>query len=187
MATWRLFIAVELPDDVRRLLGSVVRELAATGADVKWSRPESMHLTLKFLGDTAEEEVANLARVLDAAAAAGRPHAATLGGLGAFPDLRRPRVLWIGLDEPSGELVALQKRIEEATRYLAEPDPRGFEGHLTLGRVRSSRRGRELSEMMQGYRLESKLAIPVREIVLIRSVLGRDGPTYTPLHRSRIG
>ena len=186
MSAIRLFIAVELPDDVQRLLGSGVHELAATRADVKWSRPGSMHLTLKFLGDTEEGEVPALEQALDAAAAASRPCMATLGSLGAFPDLRYPRVLWIGLDEPSGELVALQKRIEEATRYLVEPDPRGFESHLTLGRVRSNRHGRELAELMQGYRLESKLAIPVREIVLIRSVLDRSGPTYTPLHRSRI-
>jgi 2'-5' RNA ligase len=145
-----------------------------------------MHLTLKFLSDTAEEEVPNLARRLDAAAQAGRPCTATLGGLGAFPDLRRPRVLWVGLDEPSGELVALQKRVDEATRYLVEPDPRGFESHLTLGRIRSPRRQRELSDLLQSYRLTMKAPVPVREIVLIRSVLDRAGPTYTPLHRSRI-
>ncbi len=187
MADWRLFIAVELPDEVRRTLAGVVCDLSRAAADVKWSRPENLHLTLKFLGDTAEEEVPNLSRQLDVAAGAGRPCTATLGGLGAFPDLRRPRVLWVGLEEPSGELAALQKRVEEATRYLVEPDPRGFESHLTLGRMRSPRGQRELSERMQGYRLTAKAAVPVREIVLLRSVLDRSGPTYTPLHRSRLG
>jgi len=187
MADWRLFIAVALPEAARQVLAAVQRELAGSGADVKWSRPENTHLTLKFLGDTPQAEVPDLSAALDEAARAGRPCVARLGHVGAFPDVRRPRVLWVGLDEPTGELVALQKRVEQATAYLADADPRGWAAHLTLGRMRSGRGVQRLSELLQGYRLASAVEIPVREVVLIRSVLSRAGPAYTPLHRAAIG
>lgn len=184
MPDLRLFIAVELPDEARRLLAAVVRELAESRADVKWSHAENIHLTLKFLGDTSEEELPRLTAALDEAAAAVAAHAARLADVGAFPDLRRPRVIWVGLQESTGRLLALQKRVDEATTYLVAPDRRGFTPHLTLGRVRGSRNLRELSALAGGYRLASPAEIPVREIILIRSRLAPGGPTYTPLHRS---
>ena len=187
MAEWRLFIAVELPEAARQVLAAVQRELAESRADVKWSRPEAMHLTLKFLGDTPEGVVPNLSAALDEAAGASRACVARLGQVGAFPDVRRPRVVWVGLDEPTGELVALQKRVEQATAHLADPDRRGWTAHLTLGRTRSGRHVQRLADLLQGYCLDSSVAVPVREIVLSRSVLSREGPTYTPLHRAAIG
>jgi len=187
MADWRLFIAVELPEAARQVLAAVGRELAESRADVKWSRPDAMHLTLKFLGDTPESEVPNLSAALDEAAGASRACVARLGQVGAFPDVRRPRVIWVGLDEPTGELAALQKRIEQATAYLSAPDRRGWTAHLTLGRTRSGRHVQRLAELLQGYRLASAVDVPVRKVVLIRSVLSRAGPTYTPLHRAAIG
>ena len=187
VATWRLFIAVELPEAVRRVLSAVQRELATAGADVKWSRAETIHLTLKFLGDTAEGEVPRLAAALDAAAAAGHGVTARLDEVGAFPNVRRPRVIWVGLNEPTGELAALQKRVDEAARDLVAPDPRGFAAHLTLGRTRSGKNAARLAAMMEGYRLASAAEVPVREVVLMRSVLRPGGPIYTVLHRSSVG
>ncbi|NLX59923.1 MAG: RNA 2',3'-cyclic phosphodiesterase [Phycisphaerae bacterium] len=184
MADLRLFIAVELPEEVRRLLAAVERDLRQADADVSWSRPENMHLTLKFLGDTPEDFVGEIAAALDAAAAACPRHAATLGGVGAFPTVRRPRVVWVGLDEPTGRLAELQKAVDDVTADLVPPDPRGFTPHLTLGRVRSQRNAERLAGLVDGYRLTSAAAVPVNEIVLIRSELARSGPTYTPLHRS---
>ncbi len=187
MATLRLFIAAPLPEGVRKVMSAVQRELAEAGAPVKWSRVENLHLTLKFLGDTPEEEVPKLSAALDGAAAASQPHEARLGVVGAFPNVRRPRVLWVGLEEPTGELVALQQRVEQVTRYLVEPDPRGFSAHLTLGRVKGRKNLRRLSELVEGYHLDSAETISVRSVELIRSQLGRGGPTYTTLHRSTLG
>ncbi|MBN2583823.1 MAG: RNA 2',3'-cyclic phosphodiesterase [Planctomycetes bacterium] len=184
MADLRLFIAVELPEAAQRLLAAVARELRQADADVKWSRPENMHLTLKFLGDTPEEFVDEVSSSLDAAATGCPRHTATMSEIGAFPNPRRPRVVWVGLDEPTGRLAALQKAVDEATSDLVPPDPRGFTAHLTLGRVRSGRNVERLAQLMNGYRLTSPVEVPVNEIVLIRSELSRSGPTYTPLHRS---
>ena len=187
MADLRLFIAVELSREVRELLAAVQRDLAAGGADVKWSAPENIHLTLKFLGDTPEAEVTKLSAALDEAAAGCSAHVARLSEVGAFPDARRPRTIWVGLDEPTGQLAALQKSVERVTGYLVPPDPRGFTPHLTLGRTRSGRNVRQLSAMLDGYRLTTLLEVPVAEVLLIRSVLGRGGPAYTTLHRSPLG
>jgi len=143
-----------------------------------------MHLTLKFLGDTPEDLGGEIAVALDAATAACPRHAAMLGGVGAFPTVRRPRVVWVGLDEPTGRLVELQKAVDDVTADLVPPDPRGFTPHLTLGRVRSQRNAERLARLLDGSRMASAAAVPVNEIVLIRSELSRGGPTYTPLHRS---
>jgi RNA 2',3'-cyclic 3'-phosphodiesterase len=184
MANWRLFIAIELPPPVRDVLAAVQRELAAAGADVKWSPPENIHLTLKFLGDTPDSEIRQLAETLNVVARQGAAHLCRLGNVGAFPDMRRPRVIWVGLDEPTGELVALQQRIDEATADLVGSDPRGFTPHLTLGRTRSGRNAEGLAAMLDGYQFTSQLDIPVSEVLLMSSVLGRGGPTYATLHRS---
>ncbi len=186
MADLRLFIAVELPDAARELLAAVQRELRQADAQVKWSKPENIHLTLKFLGDTPQGSASDLSAALDEAAARHPAHTARVAEVGAFPNTRRPRVIWVGLDEPTGQLLALQRNVDEATSYLVEPDTRGFAAHLTLGRVtvKGGRNLGQLSGLMDGYRLASSVDIPVNEIVLIRSQLSRSGPTYTPLHRS---
>ena len=187
MSLWRLFIAVPLPEAALEILAAVQRDLAASGADVKWVAPANLHLTLKFLGDTPEEAVGDLSAALDEAAAASFPHAARLAQVGAFPNAHRPRVVWVGLDEPSGELLRLQQRVNQATSYHTPPDPRGFSAHLTVGRVRSGKNLVRLTALLEGYRLQSKLDIPVKEIVLIRSVLAPSGPSYTDLHASPLG
>lgn len=189
MADWRLFIAVELPSTVIEQLEAVQRELRATGADVKWTRPEQMHLTLKFLGDMPEELAPDLSALLSEAAEAGMPAVGRLGGLGAFPNLKRPRVVWAALEEPTGELAKLQARIEQALSGLVEPDGRPWSPHLTLGRTRSGRNVQRLAEMIESYRLAggAVLEVPIREAVLFRSQLRREGPLYTPVARAAIG
>ncbi|NIA21046.1 MAG: RNA 2',3'-cyclic phosphodiesterase [Anaerolineaceae bacterium] len=188
MADLRLFIAVELPDAAKELLAAVQRELQQADARVKWSRPENIHLTLKFLGDTPEEFLDDLSAALDEAAAGHAAHTARVAQVGAFPNVRRPRVIWVGLDEPTGQLPALQRSVEEATSDLVEPERRSFAAHLTLGRVIVKDGGNltQLSRLMEGYRLNSfsSVEVPVNQVVLIRSELSPSGPTYTPLHRS---
>ena len=187
MSTWRLFVAVPLPEAALELLAVVQRDLATSGADVKWSDPGQIHLTLKFLGDTPEEAVAELSAALDEAASGCPPCVGRLAEVGAFPNAHRPRVVWVGLNEATGELVRLQKRVDEATSYLVPPDPRGFTAHLTLGRVRSGKNLARLTALLEGYKLESKIDIPLAEVLLIRSVLERSGPSYTDLHRAALG
>ena len=182
----RLFVAVELPAEALDLLAAVQKDLTAARGDVKWSRPQQIHLTLKFLGDLPPNEVATLSAALDKAASLSPACASRLAAIGAFPTVRRPRVVWAGLEEPSGRLLELQQRVDEATKYLTPVDPRGFAPHLTLGRVHGPKNLPKLAAAIEAYRLAATPEIPISEIVLVQSVLGRDGPTYTTLHRSAL-
>ncbi len=183
----RLFIAVELPEQVRQELSQAQQALKAADADVSWPRPERMHLTLKFIGKTPPEHVEQLAENIECAAADCLAHQALLATqLGAFPNLRRIRVVWAALDEPTGELQVLQKRIDANTSWWVPPETRPYVPHLTLGRVKSGRNVPHLAQLIEESRLTPGLTVPVREVVLFQSELSPRGPTHTALHRARL-
>jgi 2'-5' RNA ligase len=107
---------------------------------VRWVRPEGIHLTLKFLGDVDREQLPEIERALCSACAPHAPLELRVGALGCFPNARRPRVLWVGVQAPGERLVHLQRDVERAIIPLGYPaDRRGFHPHLTLGRVKAPR------------------------------------------------
>lgn len=133
----RLFIALNLPDEVRRSLhdaGAPLREAAPRG--VAWVRPEGLHLTLKFLGDVEDARVGDVAETLRRVAAGHLAVRVAVGGVGAFPSLARPRVVWAGV-EATPRLELLQHDVEASCASLGfELEGRAFRPHVTLGRVR---------------------------------------------------
>jgi 2'-5' RNA ligase len=165
--TIRAFIAIHLPDDVKKYLGNLTDELAEAvpRRSVRWVQPDRMHLTLRFLGDTDLALLPELQRALDATAAQYRQFGLQLHGFGCFPNCRRPRVLWVGVD---GE--------------LKQAEDRPFRPHLTLGRVNDAR---PLASQKWPTTVEA-LAIPVQAIHLIESELTPDGPIYTMRHSSAL-
>src|SRR5437660_12146600 len=145
----RAFIAVQLSDDLKRQIGSVQAELqrevpgsARGGKAVKigWVQPEGIHLTLKFLGDIQEAQVDALREILSKAAASARPFTLEARGLGAFPNPRAPRVIWLGLHgshDDMADLQRLQAAVEDGLAGLGFPkEARAFTPHLTLARIR---------------------------------------------------
>lgn len=129
----RLFIALSIPDEVRRELARA--QAGLRGLPVRWADPAGIHLTLQFLGETAEGSVPPLLAALAAVPATTFP--LRLAGLGAFPNLRQPRVVWAGLDGDLAALARLQAAVLAATAPLGfVPEERPFRPHLTLGRVR---------------------------------------------------
>lgn len=132
-----LFFAIELHDDLRGALHHAVAPLRAAEPDLAWVRPEKLHLTMKFLGEVNEEAVETLARAAGAVAVNHRPLDLTLGGIGAFPNFRRARVVWMGVaSEPRLEL--LHHDLEVACGEAGfEVEGRPFRPHITLGRVRA--------------------------------------------------
>jgi 2'-5' RNA ligase len=185
MATLRAFIAIELPSAVRASLGDVAAALAPglpTGA-VRWVRPEAMHLTLRFLGDTPTGSLPELAAALDTLAEGHAPFNLHLAGLGCFPNPRRPRVLWVGLAGDEARLAALKAGLDGALASLGRP-PEGkpFRAHLTLGRVREEGGVRDFRPDVA----VPELAVPVTSIVLMESELRPDGPRYTARHRAEL-
>ncbi len=188
----RAFIAVELPPAARDAVEGVIRDLRArTGDGVRWVRPEGVHLTLKFLGDIDAYTVPALSQALDRCAAPAAPFDLCLEGVGAFPNARRPRVVWVGLGGGLEALLGLQQSIEgelEALGYARER--RAFTPHLTLGRVRDRlppTQGRALSEALGVVSVQPGVGMPVREVSLIKSDLRPSGAVYTRLHAAGLG
>ena len=138
MDTIRAFIAVPLPHPLLRKLGALQRKLERQmpPRSVRWVRPEGIHLTLQFLGDTNVDRIPDIERALAVVARHAPACTFAVGRLGCFPNPCRPRVIWVGVEEPTGRLARLRDAIEEVMAAFGyEPEGRRFAPHLTLGRV----------------------------------------------------
>ncbi len=182
----RSFIAVDLAAPVRTALRRLIDELARPKADIRWVRAEGLHITLKFLGWV---EAARLEKVHAALAAAIADQAALqlrAHGLGAFPSLRRPRVLWVGLE--GAGLAELAARVEAAmVRMGFEAEKRAFTPHVTLGRVSSLRGWARVEELFKAHLDDEFGESGVDTVVIYRSTLRPDGALYTPLWTIPLG
>jgi 2'-5' RNA ligase len=187
METIRAFIAVPLPGSLLERLAALQRKLERQVPDrsVRWVRVEGIHLTLKFLGDTPTEKLPDIKQALAAVARHVLSCSSTVGELGCFPNLRRPRVVWVGVQEPTGRLAALQDAVEEVmTPFGYPPEGRGFTPHLTLGRVhrRASRSDvTQVGEVVANTTVGALAEVSVGRFALIRSVLKPTGAEYTEL------
>lgn len=186
----RCFAAVEVASpQVRRALELAQLGLRRTlGArdPVKWVPSHQFHFTLKFFGEIDPEAVATAARVLDDVAAEWAPFRLEAAGLGAFPDVSRPQVIWCGVGRGREELVQLAGRVEEAMVAAGfPPERRAFRPHLTLGRVRA---GEPVPPALVAALRETRSygAWQVERLVLMRSELLPGGPRYTPLHEAAL-
>jgi 2'-5' RNA ligase len=186
MSVIRAFIAVELPPEITACLAQVIGQLQdhLKGVPVRWVAPENIHLTLKFLGDVSPGNLHLLTDMLRAEADTQCALEISVGGVGAFPKVRNPRVIWVGVEAPQ-ELHALQRGIEaQTTRLGYAPDDRRFSPHLTLGRVAhnaSSSDVRQIGDVLNHYKVGFLGAAKVRVVHLFRSDLQPSGAVYTKL------
>jgi 2'-5' RNA ligase len=188
LSTLRCFIAIDLPPELRKRIEALSERLRAQPgeAGLRWVQPSGIHLTLKFLGALPEARVPDVASVLDQAASAQAPFSVTVGGIGCFPDGRNPRVVWAGLDDPTGRLRLLHASIESGCAAIGmAPEARPFSPHLTLGRVRREA-GPETAGVVRAI-LEAERAFHAGEMLadavhLFRSDLRPTGAVYTRLH-----
>ncbi len=186
----RLFVALPLPEALREEAVPVLERLRARcEADrwrVRWSRPENLHLTLRFLGEVPLAAAGPLCEELRAV---GRRHSAfrlSLEGLGTFGGSRGPRVLWLGVGAGSDEVHGLAADVEATVRSAGfPPERRPFAAHLTLGRVRSA--PAEPGRTLRPLRDVRTSAARVERLVLYRSHLRREGPRYEPLCEAPLG
>jgi 2'-5' RNA ligase len=138
--TKRVFLAIDLPDDIKAQLVAIQDKLKFLLEGVRWTRPEGIHLTLKFFGTIVDKDIARISEVVERHTKNARPIALHGEKMGAFPNFQRPRVLWLGLNGDIERLSALQRAIEtDLDRYGYTKEKRGFKPHLTLGRAKSSR------------------------------------------------
>jgi 2'-5' RNA ligase len=183
--TIRAFIAIELPPAVVSVLEDVQQNLKALRLKARWVRPENIHLTLKFLGDIDPGDVAKLHRAMMAAAAGSAPFSLALGGIGVFPDPKRPRVVWAGFAGSMQPLMDLQRNLEDRLAEAGFPkDKRAFKGHLTLGRFKDRTDAGLIRQAMDRYPHLEGGPFEVARLILFRSELNPSGAVYTRLKQA---
>lgn len=187
MSTLRTFIAIELDEGLKKNLALLQDQLQAklSPRSVRWVRPEGIHLTLKFLGDTTTDQVEQVKGALARVAAGAGPIAFSVGGVGCFPHARRPRVVWVGLHEPTGDLACLRDAVEAHVAPLGFPtEQRPFSPHLTLGRVHryaSNAEVREVGEVVAASAIGDIGGMTATALSYIQSKLTPGGAIYTAL------
>lgn len=176
----RAFLAIQMGSAVHERVAKLKRELAATGAAVRWTRDEGLHLTLKFLGSAAIDRLALLRDALAPLLAEVASFPARVAGLGVFPRLERPRIIWVGIQAP--ELMQLAGVVERAASRLGFPaEERPFQGHVTLGRVKDRRGWASLAAALKEHWDDDFGSFEVPQLTAFRSDLQRGGSVYTEL------
>lgn len=189
MGRTRTFIGVDIGDAIRASTAALLKQLTKAAPDVKWATPESMHVTLLFLGEVDDRELHTVCKAVKAAAAGEPPFSLRVSGLGAFPTPRRPKVLWAGISDGVEPLQRLHAALEERMLDLGcyRKEERGYTPHLTLGRVTGETDAFTVAaeipkrESWQGGRFA------VEEVLVYSSENERGGPVYTVIGRAPLG
>jgi len=186
----RAFIAIELPDAVKRELGQLEAQLKSGKQSwVKWVDPNSIHLTLKFLGNITSNSIVEITRAIEEAARGIPPFQLEVKGVGVFPNLKRVQVVWVGLSGEVDKLSQLQQRLESTLEHLGfAPERRKFTPHLTVARVRDQASGEErqrFGQLIAGTSFDGG-TIKVEAINLMRSQLTREGAIYSRISSVRL-
>ena len=182
---WRTFCAIELPPEVRAQLAKHAKQLRDAVPDVSgsWSKPENVHLTLKFFGNVPTQNIAKISATAARVANDFKPFQIRIGGTGVFPRRSRPQVLWIGVEDASGRLLDLQQRLEEEFAREGFPkEDRGYRPHLTIARLRRPEDARQLAEAHIQTKF-SFIDVCVNEFMLFRSQLSPKGSIYTVISK----
>lgn len=185
----RTFLAVELPAEIRQTIADIQNNLKRSCPfDIRWLKPESIHLTLKFFGNVSREDIIALSRVVAQHSAVLAPRQLAVKKLGVFPSLQRPRVLWIGLSGDTAPLVTLHKKLERgwADCGFAKED-RPFRPHLTIGRIKSSCLDGDPVKFMAQADDFSAGSFRADGLVLFQSDLTPQGAVYAELARFPFG
>ena len=179
----RVFIAIELPQEIKDTLGRLQAKLKAAGADVKWVDPKNIHLTLKFLGEIDEQISDRVSTKLAEICFGRKQFNLSLSSCGAFPNINSPRVIWAGIEQGDKEIKTIADAIEtqlESIGILKES--REFSSHITLGRTRSSKNRQELAKTLSELSTKPlKDQFPASKITLFKSTLTPLGPIYETL------
>jgi len=185
--TIRSFIAIELPDDIRRSMADLIAEIRKTKTDVTWVPAENIHLTLKFLGNTDDSLIPKIKERISKKLSHYNVFYIKIVGVGCFPSEKRPRVLWIGI-ENSAVLNSIQKDLDaEVAGFGFAPDDRPFSPHLTIGRVRSQKGIAEMLRRLSEFRTTDFGVVEVKSIHIMKSELKPAGAEHTSIAEIPIG
>lgn len=196
MATARLFVAIEVPEDVRDVLRAIQEQtrvnLGAAAGLVRWTRSEGIHITVQFLGEVPDTQIAPIQAALGQAVASASPFTLQVGGLGAFPNMRRPRVLWLGLSGDTDAALLLGEKVQSSLAALGYKADNPFSPHMTLGRIREGAHQEELAPLTRVLSLTDTIvtastSFPVDALSLMQSTLQAGGSVYNRLAHLPLG
>lgn len=175
----RSFIAIELPDEVKSSLSGLQDELKESRADIRWVKPDNIHLTLKFLGNIDGNNIGNIVQQIEGACAKYPFFELEISGIGVFPNIGSPRVLWVGIQHTDA-FTGLHSEIENGLASIGyDREGRRFSPHLTLGRFKSFKGKADLSERIELHKNDRLGSIGVQTISLMKSDLSPDGAQYS--------
>ena len=178
----RTFIAIEIPQDVISDIDEIQQALKSYRFSIKWVRPESIHLTLKFLGNIDPAAVESINRVLKTTVDSFKPFSIQAKGLGVFPGVKRPRVIWMGIVGQKDRLAGLQRNLDKNLNDIGfARDKRPFKGHLTLGRAKGRIDARRIGSVLTEYSNFEAQPFTVGSLILYKSELLPTGAVYTKL------
>jgi 2'-5' RNA ligase len=178
----RTFIAIEVPEKIRKEIDNVITDEKKRGFPITWVKFANLHITLKFLGEIDESKKEKITPVLKRVVNDVTPFHVSLEGIGCFPTPKNPRVIWVGVKEGQENLCSIAQRVETALAQYGFKEEKRFHPHLTIGRIKKFCR---VDEMLS--RQISSDLFAVNTIVLFKSTLKPDGPTYEALHTFPFG
>ena len=178
----RIFIAIELEENLRNKLSELQAELKKSGADVKWVETKNLHLTLKFLGEISNEDIPKVEAAMDEICKDTKAFTIKLQGVGAFPKISYPRVIWVGIIAGEKSLIELAAKLDDRLeKENFKKEERPFSAHLTVGRSRSNLNRIGLIEQLDKNKNWEGLQTQVDKITLFKSTLTPKGPIYEPI------
>jgi len=184
MPKFRGFIAIEI--NVPSKIVEIENEIRKTGANVKLVKPENMHLTLKFLGDTNEELIDEIEKIMKESVEGIEPFNIQLKGTGVFPNPNYIKVIWIGIQNGEQIIPIAQKIDEKISKLGFKKEKRKFSPHLTIGRVKSAKNKDKLIKIIEKYRDVQFTDLKVEFLKLIKSELTPKGPIYTTIKEIKL-
>lgn len=182
----RCFIAVEIPTRIQALILEVQRTLQDKISGVTWTKSGNHHLTLKFLGEVEQQQILRIKDVLSSIATNSVQFSIEIGGLGVFPNWKRPRVLWIGFKQGNDKIRALSTSINKGMEGLDYPIDTRFRPHLTLARFKKHVNVPNSSELLNEFETLTNSTFLIDEFALVKSELHPNGAIYTPINTFRL-
>ncbi len=181
----RTFIAIELPVFIKTAIAGIQEKLKRKISGIRWTVPDNIHLTLAFLGDASPEDVVRICEALSGAVTTVAPFFLSARGLGAFPGLSRPRVIWTGIGGETRCLDVLSRELNDHLEAAGFPvEKRRFTGHLTLGRAKQNVDAMRLMDCVKEMKNFETRPFAVNEAVLMKSDLSPAGPAYSVLFKA---
>ncbi len=179
----RVFIAAVLPEEMKKQINTLVQNFRSSNRSIKWVGEDNVHITLNFLGEVAESNIEELTEIIGSALAGMPPFFVKVCGISAFPSSERPRVLWIGVDDPNQGLKKSYSAICDALDHSAlevHREEKEYTPHITIGRIKGQF-DRNIVQILHTYQDQKFGGFQVKETILFRSILHREGPRYVPV------